>query len=377
MEENTTPVRQPFWKKIREYIPLPARISFAFALLAAIVHIIAANSREFADFINLRVGAVFRFVLAEITDILPFSLAETAILSVPFILVLAVALAVVMDTKKTCRMLASILAVTTLFYGLFVFTIGCGYRGSTLDKQLGLERKAVSAAELAATAAWIAGEANALVPQVAYTVNGNSVMPYGYDAMNEKLLASYAKLSEEHPFLQQMDTRLKPVTFSEAMSYMHLTGVYTYMTGEANINVNFPDFYVPFTAAHELAHQRGIAREDEANFVAFLVCIGSDDPYLQYSGYMNLLLYMGNALYSASPEAYNALYAGYSYSVAYEFYAYSKFYEKYQDSTIGEISGSINDAYLQIQGTQGTRSYGMVVDLAVAHFLAELAKTQN
>lgn len=370
MEENTAPVRPSLWCKIRTFIPLPAIISFGFALLAALVHIIACNSVAFADFINLQVGAGFRFVLAKITDILPFSLAETLLLGIPFFLVLAVILAVRMETEKTCRMLSSILAITTLFYGLFVFTIGCGYRGSTLDKQLGMERKAVAVTELAATAAWLCSEANALTPQVAYTVNGNSVMPYTYSEMNEKLLVSYEKLSAEHPFLQQMDTRLKPVTFSETMSYMHLTGVYTYMTGEANINVDFPDFYVPFTAAHELAHQRGIAREDEANFIAFLVCITSDDPYLQYSGYMNLLLYTGNALYSASPDAYTALYAGYSYAVAYEFYAYSKFYEKYQDSTIGEISGSINDAYLQIQGTQGSRSYGMVVDLAVAHFLA-------
>lgn len=377
MEEISTPARPSAWRMVRAYVPLPALLSFAFALLAATVHIIACNSIAFADFINLRVGAAFRFVLAKITDIFPFSLAETALIAVPFLLVLTVVLAVLLDTKRSCRMLASVLAVATLFYGLFVFTIGCGYRGSTLDSQLGMERKAVSASELAATAAWLAGEANALVPQVAYTANGNSVMPYSYEEMNKKLLASYARLSEEHPFLQRMDTRIKPVTFSEAMSYLHLTGVYTYMTGEANLNVGFPDFYTPFTAAHELAHQRGIAREDEANFVAFLVCIGSEDPYLRYSGYMNLLLYTGNALYSVSPDAYNALYAGYSYSVAYEFYAYGKFYEKYQDSVAGNISGSINDAYLQIQGTQGTRSYGMVVDLAVAHFLEEFVKTQE
>ena len=145
-------------------------------------------------------------------------------------------------------MIAVLLAVLALFYGLFVFTIGCGYRGSTLDTQLGMTRKDVALADLKATAAWLRDEANALVPEIAYRKDCASVMPYTYDEMNEKLLASYRKLSEEHSFLQQMDTRLKPVTFSEAMSYLHLTGVYTYMTGEANINVDFPDPECPTKA---------------------------------------------------------------------------------------------------------------------------------
>ena len=45
-----------------------------------------------------------------------------------------------------------------------------------------------------------------------------------------------------------------------------------------------------------------------------------------------------------------------------------EFYEKYSDNVVGDISGAINDAYLQANGTQGSVSYGLVVDLAVAYF---------
>jgi hypothetical protein len=48
--------------------------------------------------------------------------------------------------------------------------------------------------------------------------------------------------------------------------------------------------------------------------------------------------------------------------------AYNDFYDKYRDSTVSQVSGTINDSYLQSQGTVGTKSYGMVVDLAVAYF---------
>ena len=46
----------------------------------------------------------------------------------------------------------------------------------------------------------------------------------------------------------------------------------------------------------------------------------------------------------------------------------SPLYEKYSDNVVGDISGAINDAYLQANGTQGSVSYGLVVDLAVAYF---------
>jgi hypothetical protein len=44
------------------------------------------------------------------------------------------------------------------------------------------------------------------------------------------------------------------------------------------------------------------------------------------------------------------------------------FFDKYRESTVSEVSGAINNSYLQLQGTEGTRSYGLVVDLAVAYY---------
>ena len=121
---------------------------------------------------------------------------------------------------------------------------------------------------------------------------------------------------------------------SELMSYTHITGVYTFFTGEANINVAFPDYTIPYTAAHELAHQRGIAREDEANFVAFLVCNESDDPYIRYSAYLNLYEYVASSLYSADPELYFDVRYTIPLDIRREMAAYSDFFEKYRDFSI-------------------------------------------
>ena len=160
---------------------------------------------------------------------------------------------------------------------------------------------------------------------------------------------------------------------SELMNYTHITGVYSYFTGEANIDIAFPDYTIPFTAAHELAHQRGIAREDEANFIAFLVCTESDDPYIRYSGYLYVYNYVASALYKTDYELYKSAYFSLPEDIRLEKIAYSKFFDKYRDSVASNVSETVNNTFLTIQGTAGTISYDMVTDLAVRYYYNTIA----
>ena len=260
------------------------------------------------------------------------------------------------------------LSVLSLFFSLFVFSFGMGYHTSSLDKKLDLDKKTVSAKELAATAEWLIENVNAGIDNIEFADKSSSIFPHSIREMNLILLDSYDKLDDEYEFLPSLHSFVKPVMLSEPMTYTHISGVYTYFTGEANVNTNCPDYSMPYTAAHELAHQRGIAREDEANFIAFLVCTASDDSYIKYCGYMNLLEYVLNALYSADKDLWEATYKKLDNRAIYEMIAYNNFYEPYRDNVIGEVSGAINDAYLQANGTEGSVSYGLVVDLAVTYF---------
>ena len=121
--------------------------------------------------------------------------------------------------------------------------------------------------------------------------------------------------------------------------------------------------------AHEMAHQRGIAREDEANFIAFLICLESDDPYILYSAYLNMYEYVSSALYSADRELYSTVVKQKSARISAEQTAFNDFFAKYRDSVASDIAGSVNDSYLKDQGqTAGEKSYGLVVDLAVSYY---------
>ena len=352
-------------------LPTAVKVFYLCGFVSAFVFVAYTFSEPFSDFVNRYISSVFRAVLAYLTGWIPFSLAEMVIILSPLIVVSLIIYAGNRfssswhDVLIFCTSLCSVLA---LFFSLFTFAFAPGYHGTTLDKKLGIERADVSAEELYDTALILADKVNEVVPEVAFRIKNFSVMPYTYGEMNDKLIDAYDKACQEYKFIQKLDSRLKPVMLSEAMSYTHITGVYTFFTGEANINVAFPDYTVPFTAAHELAHQRGISRENEASFVAFLVCIASDDSYIRYSGYLNMLEYLLSALYGASPELYYEYFEKLPSVAASDIEASYDVYYKHRDSLLGKINDKLNDAYLKANGTEGIVSYSYVVRLTVGYY---------
>lgn len=355
-------------KKIK--LPRFAIVFFCIAAVCLILYLIGIFYTPFADFFNRYVSSFFRGLLASLTNILPFSLAEILIISSPVILALLIIFAI-KEYTKTWRdvgiYVVSVLSVLALFFGAFTMTFGLGYYTSTLEEKLELERAEVSAKELAETAEWLIEHINAEIDNIEFEEKSSSIMPYSIKEMNAKLLDAYKTLGENYDFIPTLSSRVKLIMLSKPMTYTHITGVYTFFTGEANLNTNSPDYAIPYTAAHELAHQRGIAREDEANFVAFLVCTASDDAYLRYCGYIGLCEYVLNALHGADPDLYNTTLKNLDKRAIYEMIAYSDFFEKYRDNIAADISGAVNDAYLQVNNTEGTASYGLVVDLAVSY----------
>ena len=350
-----------------------SKVIYLSLIPTAIVYLIARLSPAFSDFFNRYISQPLRLLYAKLTNFLPFSLAEGLLILLPVLLGFLLWHAVRKRTATRRHVLvytAEILSIAVLLLVIFVWNFCVGYYTSPLDSEdkLDLQRTEVSAQQLYETALILVDKVNTHAAQVQYRYDDFSVMPYSHDEMNRKLMAAYKDFCAEYDFMDTFGSRVKPVMLSEAMSYTHITGVYSYFTGEANLNVVFPDYSLPYTAAHELAHQRGIARENEANFIAFLVCIRSDDAYLRYSGYLNLYEYVASALYHADPELYNDARSRLVTPVRQELRAYSAFFDKYRESTVSEVSGAINNSYLQLQGTEGTRSYGLVVDLAVAYY---------
>ena len=64
--------------------------------------------------------------------------------------------------------------------------------------------------------------------------------------------------------------------------------------------------------------------------------------------------------------------------VRYDLNCYSVFFDKYRESKAADVSDAVNNGYLKSQVTvEGSRSYGMVVDLAVAYYRPTFTDTEN
>lgn len=361
-----TPIKDKY-----EKIPLITKILFGFALLGIIIYIISMISESFADFYNINIAHYFRMIFAKISNVLPFSIAEAIIISIPFIafIIIWYIWKYRCSTFKTTLVaIINLCAALAFIVSSFTLNFAAGYKGSSLDKKLELEKSPVSATELYDTATYLINKANEESSKISFDSEGFSKMPYGINEMNDKLIEAYDEFCKKYDFIKNFDSNIKPVMLSEAMSYTHITGVYTFFTGEANINIAFPDYTIPYTAAHELAHQRGIAREDEANMIAYLVCMESSDPYIRYSAYVNMYEYIASPLRRADSELYTKARGMLNTKISAEQLAYANFYKKYQKSVAATVSNKVNDTYLKAQGTSGSVSYGMVVDLTVAYF---------
>ncbi len=358
---------------IKRNVPIPGIVLYCLALLSLVIHLLCLVWRGFADFFATYIAGFFRMILAKVSGLYRFSLAEILILMLPVVFV-GIIMAVTIywrrgQDRKLNRFFAMAFALISLFYSTFVFTYGMAYRGYTLDRKLSLDKRDISVEELKELTEYLVEKTNEAAESVDFLYGDASVMPYGFSEMNDKLNDAYALFEKENDFFFNFTSRAKPMLLSKGMSYIHMLGMYTYYTGESNINIDFPDYTLPFTTAHEMAHQRGFAREDEANFMAFLVCTASDDPYIRYSGYLNMYEYAASALYRADASAYKTVYGELSLSVRYEMQSYDVFFDKYRESSAANVSDALNDAFLKGNGqSAGTESYGLVVDLAAAYY---------
>lgn len=353
-------------KKITPWI----KVLCALLLISAGLHAGFSLSPSFADGFNLHVSHYPRFILSKITGILPFSLAEILLFSILPVAV-AVAIRLIRSNKSTKESILFLLKLLFSFLGiiyiLFVLTFAAGYKAETVDLRLGIEKEKLEAEEIYTALSYAVDKTNSAVDSVSYTESGASEMPFEINELSAILSASYEKFFREYDLGKSFDSKVKPLIISPIMTYTHISGVYSFFTGEANLNTNFPDYVCVFSAAHEMAHQRGFAREDEANFMAFLICTESDNEYVQYAGWLSVYNYLAPALRQANYDLFYDAASKLSEKATDELIAYNRFFDKYRNSAASKVSDKVNDTYLKVQGTEGLRSYGLVTDLAVAY----------
>ena len=99
---------------------------------------------------------------------------------------------------------------------------------------------------------------------------------------------------------------IKASLFSYLGDYIGFLGYYNPFTGEAQVNTTVPVFTQPFTACHEIAHQMGYAKENEANLMGYLTIRGwgETSPAFEYSADFEIYMYAAKELYQRDSTLY-------------------------------------------------------------------------
>ena len=161
-------------------------------------------------------------------------------------------------------------------YALFCLMWGVNYWTDSFQDRSGITAQPVAAEDLEAVTAYFAQQLADTADSVPRDENGVYAVPKEQILAESRLV--YGGVTEQFPFLDFRDTGVKAVGCSRFMSIMGFTGVYFACVGESTVNVDSPACLLPSTVAHELAHQRGIAWEQECNFLGVLASVTSGMP---------------------------------------------------------------------------------------------------
>ncbi len=369
MTQNTPPVSAKTAERKKIFIKfIPPLTIFLVTLL---VRYVAAANERFADLFTLMVSHYFREFFAALTSLIPFSVTETVlILLVPTIALLFI-VAAVRNLPLSKLLLFSAYALS-LIIALQSLMLGVSYSCTPLASRLGLDTENISIDDLKYCASALVDDVNMLSDSVSFDYGASSRSDMTLDELSDELVLAYEKLSQKFGFVRSFDSRIKPFIISDAVAALRISGLYCYYTGEANVSTTFPDYTVTYSAAHEMAHQRGFAKEDEANFVAYLVSECSDNAYIKYASSLNLLQYLINTLAVEDPEYCSELISRLDLRIRFEFSAYGEIYDKHSLGKLGDIMSNVNDGVLKSQGVKsGEKSYSEVVKLAAAYFAVQ------
>jgi hypothetical protein len=360
-------VERMHWKRLLFLllIPVGAFLFYITAFSPALVEKFFSNG-------------VYRWIsqpLSLLTGLLPVSLMELGLLFlvVSILCLLLYTIFRVIRIKKgklaaLGNLLMLLLAAGSIIYFALILLWSLNYNRLPFADIASLEVRPSTVEELTQVCSSIIDRTNSLRSSINENGNGIMYIPGGYRNAFQRAYKGYEKASAKYPELGGQYGNPKGILFSHAMSYTGISGIFCPFTGEANVDVAMPDLMIPSTAMHEMAHQRGFAREDEANYIAWLTCRLHPDPDFQYSGSVLALIYSMNALYENDPDKYTELRKKYSEGLVRDLRDHSEFWQRYE-GPVEKVADSVNNAYLKANRQKdGVRSYGRMVDLLIAEY---------
>lgn len=353
---------------------LPILLIFLVGVCFIFAQWIMAQRPDSAEWYAINVFPTLSLPAVFLNSLFPISLTEftliAGVMTFPLILAWFIYRAVCSKTKgKFFYRSALIFAIAfSLLSGSFCLMHGINYYRKPLDASLDIMPAQRSPEELSEVMRWLISSISEEQKKLSIDESGCSML---LTDMNQTLADGSAALdlaSNRFPVLAGNDALPKPVVLSHYWSYTGIVGMYFPFLGEANINIDVPVYSIPMAICHELAHVRGIAREQDANLAAFIACISSDRPDFRYSGYIFALGYIAGDLANVDIETYYQLMETIPDTVWKDWQSNADYWTQFE-GPVEEVSEQVNDNFLKANNQDaGIISYSMVSGQIIEYY---------
>lgn len=343
---------------------------FIFIVLIGIIKIAASNSFFIEKYYTSGFFSCFSRLLRTLTGLLPFSLGDVLYFFATVWLlykILRFFIKLINNKYKfeiVKRSLTKLLLITLAVYVIFNIFWGLNYNRKGIAYQLGLKTKTYNDTDLENIQQLLIVKVNTAKQNL---LNSHSVYPD-----NEKLFSRANKCYQQttllYPFMKYKYPSVKSSLFGSIGNFLGFTGYYNPFTGEAQINTTVPKFILPYTTCHEMAHQLGYAKEDEANFAGYLAASSSSDTLFQYSTYLDLFLYANHEIYFIDSVAAKHAFTQLSPGVKSDMKEWRDFLIKHRNFADAFVSWAYGKYLKANQQPQGMRTYNEVISDLIAFY---------
>jgi hypothetical protein len=245
--------------------------------------------------------------------------------------------------------------IILIFYISFKLLWGLNYSRPSLSKQLNINDEKYTVKELVSLGNFFIHRLNSLQDKI------DPKLTYTITQLQQQSVAEYLKMGQKNNVFKYIQPSFKPVFNNWMVSKIGIEGYYNPFSGEANVNMALPAWVLPFVSCHEISHQLGVAREDEANLIAYLVGINSNDINFQYSVNYNMLRYILFEIRFKSPEDYLKMRDQLHPGVLANFKSENEFWRKY-NGNMSNYMGVAFDKFLKLNNQKrGIKSYQNIV----------------
>ena len=337
------------------------------AILGAFTWVLIQMGQKYTTLVDMVYPYVTRSVqsfLTAWTSPFDFLVWQTAVIFLAIALIAALVLVFIFRAKVirwlgwAAAAVAAVILLNTGLYGLNKFS-------GPIEDDLRLDMVDYTQTELENATIFYRNRANELAALVNRDENGE-VSFAEFEALAEKTGDGYRYLARERSFsiFGGDYTPVKKLGWAGIYSALGKTGVTVSLTGESAVNPNIPDQGIPFAMAHEMAHRLCIAREDDANFSAFLACSENDDVEYLYSGYFMAYRFCIAALESVDAAAAETVASGCSETLLADLQGYDRYFDENRDEKMTMLVTEVTDTYEEAT-TDETVRYSSVCDYLV------------